>query len=94
LESQFAAVLIKPDAVRDCLELMILEEIKAATGVEVAFRKFWRAEGWHAGVIYPEWLHRPEFPAMKRNLIMGPSMLVVVKAGHDIFARLKSVKAR
>lgn len=94
METEYAVVVIKPDAVRDCLELILLKEIREGAGVDVAFQKYWPFSAWQVDLIYPEWLQRPEFPAMKRNLTMGPSLFAVVCGKPGAYARLKAVKGK
>lgn len=90
---QYAAILIKADAVRDSLEPLILQEVQEKTGVIIVFRRYWRLQEHHIRALYPLWVDRPVFPQMVRNLLQGPSLLCLAK-GEDIHRRLTKAKGK
>lgn len=91
---QHAVVLIKPDAVRDVLDELILRDIQEGARVTVVFRKFWRVTEDLARLIYYAWVERPEFPAMVNNITQGNSLFVVVCGGDDLYESLTRVKGK
>lgn len=92
--SQYAVVLIKPDAVRDILEEMIIQDLREAAFVEPIFRKYWRVTEGTARLIYRDWIGTLEFPSMARNITQGPSLFVVAEGDGNIYEALKRVKGK
>jgi len=91
---QYAVVLIKPDAVNDILDGLILQDIQNQTGATPIFRKFWKITEESVELIYPRWIDRPEFPSMVHNLTFGESLLIVVSGEDDLYKSLRQVKGR
>lgn len=91
---QYAVVLIKPDAIRDVLEEMILYNLQKETGAIPVFRKFWRITESLARLIYPSWVERPEFPSMVHNITQGVSLFVIVRGDETIYELLTKVKGK
>lgn len=90
----YAAVLVKPDAIRDGLEGKILQDLQKEACVDPVFHKFWKVTKDVVKLIYPTWVERTEFPSMNYNLIQGRSIFVIVCGNHDIYTELTRVKGK
>jgi nucleoside diphosphate kinase len=90
----YAAVLIKPDAIRDILEEAIIRDLRAEANVRIIFRKYWFVQKQMVGIIYPDWISKPEFPSMTHNMLQGQSLLLIAKGESDIYTTLKRVKGK
>jgi hypothetical protein len=90
----YAAVLIKPDAIRDMLEEAIIHDLQIGADFRIIFRKYWFIQKQIVEFIYPDWVNKPEFPSMTYNLLQGYSLLLVTKGEADIFTNLKKVKGK
>ena len=91
---QFAIVLIKPDAIRDVLEEMILQDLQEEARIIPVFRKFWKVTEDLAKLIYPTWIDRLQFPSMVHNITRGHSLFVVVSGDDAIYESLTRVKGK
>ena len=94
VEKAYAAVIIKPDAVRDILEEMTIQDLEDGAGVTPIFRKFWKITEDLARLIYPTWVERLEFPSMVHNITQGKSLFVVVSGDNNIYESLTRVKGK
>lgn len=94
MKTNYAAVLIKPDAIRDALDEAILKDIKNSTSAKTIFRKLWMVSGNTVPLIYPEWITRPEFPSMIFNVTQGHSLFVIIEGSNDIYAELTRTKGK
>jgi len=91
---QYAVVLIKPDAIRDVLEEMILRDLREEALVVPVFRKFWKVTEDLAKLIYSAWVERPKFPSMVHNITRGNSLFVVVRGDKTLYELLTRVKGK
>lgn len=91
---QYAVVLIKPDAIRDLLDEMILRDLQEGACVIPIFRKLWKVDEPTARLIYPAWINRSEFPSMVRNITQDASLFVIVRGGNSIYEELTRVKGK
>lgn len=94
MKTDYAAILIKPDAIRDALDEAILRDIREIVSIQPIFRKLWRISTNIVPLIYPEWINRPEFPSMVFNITQGHSLLVIVKGSETIHSELIRVKGK
>ncbi|MCX6784524.1 MAG: hypothetical protein NTV81_01125 [Candidatus Komeilibacteria bacterium] len=94
MDKHWAIILIKPDAVRDVLEEMILNDLREGTFIEIIFRKYWFVTRATACLLYADWVDKPQFPAMVHNLTSGQSLLVIAQGDADIYASLRQVKGK
>ncbi len=62
----------------------LLRDILAETGVTVVWRKYWRFREHDIPAIYPDWVCRKEFPAMPRNMLLGPALVLIVTGENAI----------
>ena len=90
----YAAVLIKPDAIRDILEEMITNDLQTEADVRIIFRKYWLIQKQLVKFIYPDWINKPEFPSMTHNLLQGQSLLLIAKGGINIYTTLQKAKGK
>jgi len=91
---QYAVLLIKPDAVRDVLEKMIIEDILKGQEIKPIFLKYLKLEEEIIPIIYPDWKDKPEFPSMVHNLISGISLFVILQGNSNIFTSLTKIKGK
>lgn len=91
---EYAAILIKPDAVRDVLDALILDEIQQSVRCSFVFRKMWVIKSDTVGELYPTWTSRTVYPFMVQVLTAGPSLLCVVAGADDLFDSLRAVKGK
>lgn len=91
---QYAVVLIKPDAIRDVLEELILRDLREGTGITFVFRKFWRVTEKLAKLIYSAWEEKSEFPSMVHNITRDNSLFIVVRGDNTIYESLTGVKGK
>lgn len=94
MSPEYAGLVVKPDAIRDSLDPLLLEEVRRTTGCLVAYRKMFRFYPKDAEILYPEWIGRPAFPYMVRNLTAGPSMVFVLKGPCGLRTVLRAVKGK
>lgn len=94
MKAEYAVVLIKPDAVRDILEEMIIRDLRVGAGIRVIFRKYWHIKRHITPLIYPDWVDKLEFPAMTNNLMQGPLLFLVVERHGDVYASLRETKGK
>lgn len=94
METSYAVLLIKPDAVRDILEEVLIQDICLSANVEVIFRKYWKINNETARLIYPEWVERQEFTSMAYNITQGYSLFTLVSGSWNIYESLKRVKGK
>lgn len=94
METKYAVVLIKPDAIRDVLEEMILQDLREGALVDSVFRKLLKINENLAKLIYPTWVEKPEFPSMVHNITRGNSLFVVVRGDNTIYESLRRVKGK
>lgn len=91
---QYAAVLLKPDAMRDRLEHSIVEDLQSA-GFEVLLWKYWYVPKECIRVIHPDLdPSDPYLPYMERNYAQGLSLVLLVCYAekediHIVLRRLK-----
>lgn len=90
----YAVILIKPDAIRDSLDEVILKDILNSASVAPIFRKLWKVPPAIVAHIYPEWISRPEFPAMVFNITQGHSLFIIVKGSETIYSELIRIKGK
>ncbi len=92
---EYVAIVIKPDAVRDVLEHVILERIFTETGYTPFFLKYWQVDPVFVPAIYPDWVYKPEFPGMAYNITQGASLLCLIKdATQQLFTRVSCSKGK
>jgi len=91
---QYAVVLIKPDAIRDILEELILKDLRKDAHVIPIFRKFWKVTENLTKLMYPAWLAKQEFPSMVHNITQGNSLFVVVSGNRHIYKSLTQTKGK
>jgi nucleoside diphosphate kinase len=90
----YVAVLIKPDAIRDVLDEMILHEIISKTSAIPIFRKLWKITQEEARLIYPDWIENPKFPSISYNITQGYSLFVLVMGSIKIHQELIRIKGK
>lgn len=91
---QYAAVLLKPDAVRDRLESHIEQELRNA-GCEILLRKYWNVQTKHIQIVHPD-LSMDDLclPYIQRNYSSFPSLVLLVQYDgteeiHEYLRKLK-----
>lgn len=84
-------VLLKPDAIIDRVDRMIIEDIQSELNLSVIWKKFWHMTKSDAEAIYPLSVGKPIFQYMLRNLLCGPSLVLLVR-GIDPLDRLNAIK--
>lgn len=94
MNSNYAIVLIKPDAIRDTLDTMIIQDLKDGTSIDIVFLKYQRITETMARYIYPTWITRYEFPSMVYNITQGSSLFIIVKGNEYIYESLRTVKGK
>lgn len=86
-------IIIAPDAIRDHIEELIIEDLVFQTGIEVILRKLRQINIEAAGKIYFKLIKSPIFESIVRNLTFAPSLLIIVK-GEAAYSRLKEAKGK
>lgn len=86
-------IVIKPDAVRDCLEGLIMDDFMEQIELNILFAKYHRFTFEQVELIYPDWVTQPVFPFMVKNLTFGESLIVLVQ-GDDSSRKIAKLKGK
>lgn len=90
-----AVVLLKPDSVRDNIQRSILVDLcTGAPSMKVVLKKDWLIPECMIPHMYPDWIYKREFPAMKRNLLQGFSEFYLVTGEQTIYQELIKTKGK
>lgn len=86
-------IVIKPDAVRDVLESMIIRDFREKVDFKILFAKYHQFTYSQVVSLYPDWVDKREFPYMAKNLTMDKSLVLLVE-GEDSSKRIAAVKGK
>lgn len=93
--SEYPVILIKPDAIRDVLDQLIISDLqRQIPALRIIWQKFWVFSPRDLTLIYPSWTNHPMFPYMVGNLTSGPSRVVLAKGPPGTYESVAGAKGK
>lgn len=94
MPSEYAVIIITPDAIRDGLTESILDDLTSAVHMQIVWRKEWRVVSVDTVFsIYPRIVGRPSCAPVIRTLMAG-NCLVMIVSGDNLYLKLREVKGQ
>ena len=91
---EYCSVIITPDSVRDGIEDALINEIIEKTCSCVIWAKRLMVERKSVDFIYPQKINKPYFPSMVENIVVGHSLVSILKGDNNLSSRVKRLKGR
>lgn len=86
-------IIITPDAIRDRLARLIIQDLINQTGIKIVWEKLCQIDDEAVRQIYPNLIKSSIFDSVVRNLTFGPSLFLIVK-GENIYNRVRETKGK
>lgn len=92
MDKEYAAIIIKPDSIRDLLEGNIMQDLLDFE-IEIIWRNYRKLSEGFVGLIYKKYMDNPIFPSAVKAMVNGLS-LVILARGENIYGRLPEIKGK
>ncbi len=87
---EYVCVFLKPDAVRDHLEDLILHDLLEITNVSIILQKYVQFTEEKVKIIYPFLMDDPIMPYLVVNYLQDQSLFLIVKGEHAVKLLVKA----
>lgn len=91
---EYAAIVITPDAIRDGVVEDILNDLLAATSMQILWQRRWRIVSVDTIVsMYPRLVGKLAFAQVVKTLMAGSCLAVIVR-GENLYTKLREIKGK